>query len=482
MKTKIHSTRNAAAQLDEESERTVFLEVQIQNTSPEPLHLDQPSLNPAEHQEVDDVSNLPGGQIQPGDLLQCLYVVKSQASHYHKLIEKAKHSNGVIPLGRLDIKWRNRMGDQGHLSTSQLLRRVPQHLLPPAPSPRPPIHQNAISLAPQQTPEKGGQARNRDLLPMQSPQLDSGTALSPGASPRMQQHEFPRHHIQSKDLTAALHVLPMVAKCERVGEPFAVKFKLSLNSLLRDTEEKQSSQTRRILKLAVQHVDHTNIPAVNTNTPAPPAADLPMVPHLHPDAAPLQSARTSIDTEKPLPSTLALEGYQAPLDNPTIHLPPPFALLQDNPFFYPPSSSSMPSSTKPDPQCAYYGNTLKWLEPILLSHGPAVRKSKEASSYETSTLNDTETLISTDSSSTTDSLPLDEMMRIKSAEWTQHTEVEFELQYLAYSTGIFKLGGVRILLLEDKWCEENGEEDYRPGLMPCTLLEHNVVAEVRVGS
>lgn len=480
MKTKVHTTRNAAAQLDEEIERTVFLEVQIQNTSPEALHFDQLAFNPAEHQEVEDITELPNKQLQPGDLLQCLYIIKSQISHHNEMLEKAKLSGGVMPLGKLDIRWRTRMGDPGHLSTSQLVRRLPLHMLAPSLPQRPSMQHINTGLNPYQTPDKGGAARNREHSPMHSPQLGTPGAFSPAVSPRLQHLDTPRPTMQFKDLTAKLTVLPFETRSVQVQKVITVKFKLSLTSMMRNALE--GSPTVRKLKIAVQHVEHgKQSPLLQVAPQVNATSRMSMDSHAFTDATPLQSARTSIDTDKPLPIVSAVSLDTANIAVQEVPLPPPAPLPQDHPFYYP-VTTPIRSLALPDPSGSYYGNTLLRLAEIIINHQAESRPS--SSSLETRTPGSSagpEVRISLDSASTTDDLPLDEMMRAKSAKRMETVDTEFQLQYVASASGIVKLGGVRILLLEDQWCDGESQEALVGGLPPCTLIEHNVVAEVMVG-
>ncbi|KAK9895628.1 DUF974-domain-containing protein [Cystobasidium minutum MCA 4210] len=462
VKTKVHTSRNAAAQLDEESGRTIFLEVQIQNTSPEALHFDQISLVPAEHQEVEDISNVPKGQLQPGDLLQCLYIVKSSSSHYQELLEKARHSGGVLPLGKLDIRWRTRMGDAGHLSTSNLVRRLPQMAQPPALPTRPTMQQPYSSLDPHQTPDKA--ARYREASPMHSPQLGAAGAFSPAVSPRLQHMDAPKHLAQFKNLAAKLTVLPFEKRSVEVNKPFDVDFKLSLTSYLRDTTEGRT--TSRRLKIAIQHVRYTK--QSNEGEMAaqpPPLSRMSLDSHMQTEATPAQSTRTSIETNKPLPAILSTEND---IPGQALHEttpPPPVPLPQDHQFYFPPPVSTLPP-TFPDASCSYYGNTLVKLDEIIINHQGPDDSSPSSELRTPGSSAGPEVRISLDSASTTDDLPLDEVMRARSAKRTENVDIQFKLQYLASESGIFKLGGLRVLLLEDVWSGNDSPDSSMYGLAP----------------
>lgn len=478
MKTKIHTSKNTAAQLDEESERTVFLEVQIQNTSPEALFLEKLQLHPSEYQSVTDVSVLPKGQLQPGDLLQCLYIVKSEISHHRELLEKAKHPGGSLPIGKLDIRWRSQMGDPGHLTTSQLFRRLPQQTLRPAISPSPSMQSLRTGAEQQQTPEKAGPSSSRDQSPNPSPHLGSAAAFSPAVSPRAQQMEHQGSQMRGRDLNVTLAVLPFDTASVTAGQPFDVTFRLSVTSMMRNPLSRATTKTTRKLGLAVQHVIHS----VDSREIAPAVAErarTSLESHAYTDATPLQSARASMETDRALPSIVLPHESFHPLQGQTVNLPPPRPLPPDHPFFYSMLPKTLPW-VLPDPECKYYGNTLTRLEIIEVDH--RVEQKVSHSPTGAQPVNQPNTRASLESTSTTDEIPLEEVMRAKSAKRTQSTEHRFRLQYICNTPGIFKLGGIRILLLEDQWHEEinSGESQVLEGLQPCTILEHMVVAEVRV--
>jgi hypothetical protein len=473
VKTKVHTSRNVAAQLDEETERTVFLEVQIQNTSTEPLFLEHLRLEAPEHQEVEDVTSRPEGRIQPGDLLQCLFIVKASSNHFREMLDKAKFNGGIMPLGKLDIRWRGKMGDPGHLATSQLVRRLPQHMLPPAPSPHPSMQNLRAALAPHQTPEKAPQI-SRDNSPFHSPRLGA-PGVSPAMSSRSQMDD--RHfHIRSSDLTVSLYVLPFEKPFVEVGTPFEVRCRLILVSLA-----KSASQAERRLRLAVQHVDyHAPTQGKPQGTTVSLRTSLDTT-RLHHDATPSQSTRTSLETERPLPTILLTDTRNGD-DDPVFSLPPPRPLPPHHPFphLLPQGSTG---GALPDIECTYYGNTLLELEPIVLHHQTTSKSElpELPAKGDSVAFNNSEALVraSLESTSTTDEMPLEKMMLAKSAKRTQSMEKYFTLQYLAHKAGIFKLGGIRVLLLSDEWFADEDNDQVRLGMQPCTLVEHNVVAEIR---
>lgn len=455
--------------------------MQIQNTSPEALHLEQLQFNPSDHQEVEDLTAVPTGQLQPGDLLQCLYIVKSGASHYQELLEKAKHAGGNLSLGKLDIRWRSHMGDSGHLATSQLVRRLPQHMLPPALSRSPSMQSMKGGLNALQTPDKRASNSSRDHSPIHSPQTSSAASFSPAVSPRQLQMEFQRHHVQSKDLTASLVVLPFGSRSVLAGRPFDVKFKLSLTSVMRGLPDQNGTSVSRQLNLAVQHVVHAASIEHEVAPAAPDQGRLSLDSHAPNEATPLQSARGSMETDRPLPAIVLPHERLDLAHGGTMQLPPPRPLAADHPFFYP-SATGPSSAILPDAECRFYGSSLTILEPLNINNVAKRPTSNPPDVPETEPQADADTRSSIESTSTTDEVPLEEMMRLKSAKRTQTIVQEFSLQYVASTAGIFKLGGVRILLLKDIWFDGSVKDETHslPGLPPCTLLEHNVVAEVRV--
>ncbi|KAI8993451.1 hypothetical protein BDB01DRAFT_776367 [Pilobolus umbonatus] len=111
----------------------VFLEAQLQNVSQSPMFLERMKFEPSEYFQFEDfndiidqtdgskegVSVFGDGYIHPQDVRQYLYMLSPRNSHNDRI------SRTTNALGKLDIVWRNYMGDLGRLQTSQLTRKTP---------------------------------------------------------------------------------------------------------------------------------------------------------------------------------------------------------------------------------------------------------------------------------------------------------------------------------------------------------------------
>lgn len=125
VKTKVHVPRSPSAQLSAKERTKVFLEVHIQNLTPEPMWFERIMFEPALGWDVQDVNLLPDGQhtlfsgpmamMQPQDTRQYLYVLNETNP---PSIPTQYAPGTVLPLGRLDISWRSSFGEPGRLLTS----------------------------------------------------------------------------------------------------------------------------------------------------------------------------------------------------------------------------------------------------------------------------------------------------------------------------------------------------------------------------
>lgn len=136
----MHVPRSPSALLSRDEREKVFLEVYIQNLTPGPLWFESIKLDSVDGWHVTDTNildNNPGKSLfsgsmalmSPQDLRVYLYILtpKTVSSVTSVLVPPAPGT--VIPLGRLDISWRTSMGEPGRLLTSVLSRRIP---LPPS--------------------------------------------------------------------------------------------------------------------------------------------------------------------------------------------------------------------------------------------------------------------------------------------------------------------------------------------------------------
>lgn len=418
----------------------MFLEVQVQNISVEPLLFSKLHLSPADGLEVQDLTMKSRFPVQPGDILQCLYVVKPKSGRTQELVEKARLANGAMGLGRLEIRWSGRMGDSGHLTTSQLVRRLAMPNVPPISAIRPGLHPASSTLA---TPDRSFRSGPRTPSPLASPHIGTGTA-TPSPSPRYSmQIDEPSLLPFGTDIQASLYTEPRDSPTVEVGKPFDLRFKLRLLSRSRV----RASASKRHLRLAVQHVNHHG--GQNQTAQSMPLAEAPA------------SARQSLDTSRPLPPT-----PRRSIDNTAIDLPPPTVLPEGHPY-----DGRRPDQRHLRPSQAVHllGSSLVEIPEVVIDHA------LEGPASVAADLGD-DSRISIDSTAT-DDVPLDAVARRGMAKRQQGTDVHFSMQYASFSSGIHAVGGLRVILLEDFWLDaESGEK--HTGLLPHTLAEHSIVAEV----
>ncbi|CED82256.1 Uncharacterized conserved protein [Phaffia rhodozyma] len=149
VKTKVHFPNSSTtAQLSPSLQKTIFLELHIQNTSPLPMYFPRMKFEPVDGLTFRSMNNLgkygqaieiqsededsstiwdEGGQgslLIPGNIRQICWIVDESGR------SSQGEPGGVLPLGRLDIFWTTPYGETGHLQTATLNRRVPIAPLP----------------------------------------------------------------------------------------------------------------------------------------------------------------------------------------------------------------------------------------------------------------------------------------------------------------------------------------------------------------
>jgi trafficking protein particle complex subunit 13 len=199
VKTKVHVPRSPTALLSSAEREKVFLEVHIQNLTPDAMWLQRMRFEPIEGWHVQDTSMSLSGEtiddgtifpasmalMQPQDTRQYVYILSPKELSLFPLT----HAPGaIVPLGRLDISWRSAFGEPGRLLTSvslllllsssyscviqMLSRRIPLiqgagPAQPPAPPPKQPVSALPLHLQRSNTVSSGTGTPPR----VQSPQL-----------------------------------------------------------------------------------------------------------------------------------------------------------------------------------------------------------------------------------------------------------------------------------------------------------------------
>ncbi|XP_064624897.1 trafficking protein particle complex subunit 13-like isoform X2 [Lineus longissimus] len=112
----------------------VYLEAQIQNTTPSPIYLETVSMDPSPEYVANELNQVPSENgkekklvygkvnvLNPMDTRQYLYCLTPKPELYGE----SKIIKGVTNIGKLDIVWKTSMGEKGRLQTSPLQRVAP---------------------------------------------------------------------------------------------------------------------------------------------------------------------------------------------------------------------------------------------------------------------------------------------------------------------------------------------------------------------
>jgi trafficking protein particle complex subunit 13 len=133
VKTKVHTPRSPSALLSATEGEKVFLEVHIQNLTPENMWFERMHFECVEGWQAQDINGLDSDEkenisaasiavMRPQDMRQYIYVLSPKTIPSFPIT----HSPGsIVPLGRLDISWRTAFGEPGRLLTSVGLYHSP---------------------------------------------------------------------------------------------------------------------------------------------------------------------------------------------------------------------------------------------------------------------------------------------------------------------------------------------------------------------
>jgi trafficking protein particle complex subunit 13 len=123
VKTKIHLPRSPSALLSRTEREKVFLEVHIQNLTPDALWFQRIGFESAEGWNASDIVASADEAVfsdtmtlmQPQDTRQYIYILTPSSLPPFPVVYPP---GSVIVLGRLDISWRSSFGEPGRLLTS----------------------------------------------------------------------------------------------------------------------------------------------------------------------------------------------------------------------------------------------------------------------------------------------------------------------------------------------------------------------------
>ncbi|GAA6054016.1 hypothetical protein JCM3770_002419 [Rhodotorula araucariae] len=383
----------------------IFLEVQVHNHCEHAMCFERMRFDPLPGFTLGDANaDLFDGAdalLPPGAVRQFLYILQAGEDAPYTL---PGASQG---LGRLDIVWRTPNGEIGRLQSSTLGRRVPQHALP-APAvglavvpPPPQQHQQpgAPLLHPGRTRPVGESPALPPLPPSSGPYLPSADGLL-------------------FDLLVD-SIVPTSAPDPQAfftpDEPFAIHFRLRVH----DTAAFQPTARRRI-RLAAQHVEWYTSALPGHTLPDAPAAAAPSR-HAHQPSLslPLPGALPS-GSAVPRPSLSSASSARPSFDAPAAQPPAPF---------------TEPAPARRPPRLR--GVLLPVPTPSALrGHGPVPSRGVTRLGAGVIDLGEVE---------------------FGPADRDTAQEVRWRWRFVPLQSGLCRVGGLRVLLLESEVLEGEGE-------------------------
>ncbi|KAJ7771797.1 hypothetical protein B0H16DRAFT_196241 [Mycena metata] len=440
VKTKVHAPRSPSALMSNVEREKVFLEVHIQNLTPETMWFERMRFEPADEWDVVDANLIDVDReaeepesifsgstalMQPQDMRQYIYILSRKVTTLAPIVLAP---GSVIPLGRLDISWRSSFGEPGRLLTSMLSRRIPLIAQQPVSALPPHLKRNTIvSAGPAARPGSPKLPQSRPGSPTPRPgspfrNRPPSTVVGRPQTPPQQPLPLP-----VPDVDVSLMVRDVPRDSIKLETPFKISFTLVVAAEV-------SPGRRRSLTLAVQHLQ-------------PPRATLPTILPPNPPPEPYSPRFTSpgFSTPSPMSATFnvalahqkllgvsSTRALDESVNDGRWALPPPFFEGADE-------LKAAQSGV------VFSGASALFLQPIEL-----FRSEEQADGDE-------------------------ESNKVQEAQ-------DFELHYMAISKGFSTVGGLRVILLEDKYLDDS--PDSRPLFRPeaKTLKEWDVVAEVWVST
>lgn len=453
MKTKVHVPKSPSALLSTTEREKIFLEVHIQNLTQHAIYFERMRLECVDGWEALDGNLLPledgteqsvfsGSMalLQPQDMRQYVYILTPKQREFIPAV----HAPGsIIPLGRLDISWRSSFGEPGRLLTSTLSRRIP--IVPvqrPASALPPHLKRSVAGAMPSRpgSPPVGLPNRTGTPPPILRPgspamnRASISSIMQPQPSATLPQVPLP-------DLEAQLLVRHIPQNDIMVEKQFLVAFTVTITSNILSTGQ---YDTRRRVKLAIQHVRPRKVP--------PPVVVSPEIPEAFSPRLPSSGFSTPSSATTTFNYALAHQKILAVSSQP----PPPLQQLLDDvdlsdgnvgvlprPFFE--GVEELKSSTINN--VSSVGPSSVFLPEIELKFSNAENKD-------------------------------DGSPRVQATQ-------EFDLAFVALRKGFSTIGGIRILLIDDQLIE--GIEEAVDGTKSksrrvAILKEYDIIGEVWVSA
>ncbi|RPD65869.1 DUF974-domain-containing protein [Lentinus tigrinus ALCF2SS1-7] len=533
VKTKVHTPRSPTALLSSEERDKVFLEVHIQNLTQDAMWLERMQFECVDGWQVQDVNildNTAAGSkeylfsgstalMQPQDIRQYIYILSPKVVPTFP----ATHAPGtILALGRLDISWRSSYGEPGRLLTSTLSRRIPLIQAPTHPQTPPagslsavkqppsaiPLHlqrSNTVSGSPSrsQSPSLHQRAQSPPINPPGPAPYRPGSPFrgrpASVGSPARSQTQSPGPSAPATTFAPTVQRLPedvdidlVVTSIPRdsltIDKPFDISFKITAQAPV-PTARPNEPRRQRIISLVVQHAQPPKqlgvaaavASAVATSTGPPQGTWSPRLPSSgfstpSPYATPLRGDFHDTLAQRLLvasPRQMHADGAESDggeTPGPNMHaagrvydLPPPELRTQPG---------AEPTS-KPGPSdgIVFLGTSALFLPPLRFPvPNPPLHEPGHARGVSSSTDSSVE--------SENEDMPLvPDRLKVTAAQ-------EFELSYLPLKSGFLNVGGLRVLLVEDRLADDGDDGDGALGLPiePRILKEWDVVAELWVKS
>ncbi|GAA5906239.1 hypothetical protein JCM5296_005546 [Sporobolomyces johnsonii] len=415
--------------------RKVFLEVQVQNQCEHAMWFERMLFDPLPGWTLDDEVNegLFEGEealLPQGAVRQFVFVLSAGEA-----VPPAAPASSQ-GLGRLDIVWRTPNGEIGRLQTSMLGRRVPQppaplnlpssSAVPPEPAPVPsPLPESAPGSKPPPAPYRSTSASNLDF----DLTVSSLSSSSPSA--------------------------PLVFTRD---VPFTLAFHLAVSDL--SPPASLSSGKRRRLRLAAQHIQFHPSPI----SPPPDPSSLSANPRAHQApqaAAPTLTLPGALSGSPAIPQTItSLQQQQQLVQRSPAPLSTPRA-LSDSATAVDPSTLTFPARL-PFPHLSSSSSTTTTTTTIRL---PAPHPLPSSPLLPPAVLPSREIVRLGPAVVELGFLTFEQARdgaRAGAGEGEgngagRRGEVEFKMRFVPLGTGLLRVGGVRILLLEESVVESEGE-------------------------
>ncbi|CAA7267990.1 unnamed protein product [Cyclocybe aegerita] len=265
VKTKIHSPKSPSALLSPVDREKIFLEVHIQNLTQDAIRFERMRLECTENWEAIDANIISSGGfeksifsdtttlMQPQDMRQYVYILTPKVID---LFPTTHPPGSIIPLGRLDISWRSSFGEPGRLLTSMLSRRIPVVAPPPQPASAVPPHLKRTIGGSISRPHSPSISQSRPGTPPAN-QLPGtpGTAGNRSSMSATMRPQSPQSIANSllpplPEIEALLIVRRVPRDNVFVERPFSMTFSVVVSSVVPLGRE----NSKRTVTLAIQHI------------------------------------------------------------------------------------------------------------------------------------------------------------------------------------------------------------------------------------